>query len=745
MLLTLHHKGKKRSKNMVKEKLAKTENTPKKIIRLIVNLGKDVPVIKNRRELGFYLKPIFIISDYMTDKDVYKNFTLKLRNLLKGCFHIRECREFKVRFKFYKEDKETYELELRHFYVNTILWYPYVELNEFRVMNGSLIADFKKNTNMDDYINVAIQILRDYHIKNTKINMMVSEVLYNLRMISSDFSLLLGVSISLGSIMDVYETNPVVRNLMESTYSVEEKPNEIENRLNQNEEILIDEYKKYDNNSISIMLRAGSGIKTKQLREFMIAIGLKPTISGETIPIPISNSIIKGGLNSPAYLYIGGLGSRKSMVMNKLVMGKAGYFCKLVIMLVGTLRCSKTVVDCGTTHLVTYFVTNKKVLKKLNGKYYKLKDSDDLRVIDASKDTFLIGKKIKVRSAATCACKGNEVCSRCIGKTVNINSDILNGYSIYETEEVTKVINQNILSTKHLLSTKTIDIEFNPEFDKFFKIIAGEINPVIRNNKAVPNIDDYAIYIDPKNIVKLNEQDYDSLFNTLIYNGKFTIVNIVNPKEKPIEIHTLEEKEIFITEVALDLMKKRKGYIYFKDLDDETKLFEMQYINNELTKPLYDFMDLINKENKDKIEMTIDNISQKLVDLLVESDINAGVVATEIILNRLIRSEEDIYKRPNFRKKKLEPYQIITVKKALMKNPSPIIGVSFESIQRQFLSSDLYEKRNAPSYMDVLFKEKVDMSNVKNYFKMSMKNRKEKRMEREAQLIKERRMQKVNL
>ena len=65
---------------MVKEKLAKTENTPKKIIRLIVNLGKDVPVIKNRRELGFYLKPIFIISDYMTDKDVYKNFTLKLRN-----------------------------------------------------------------------------------------------------------------------------------------------------------------------------------------------------------------------------------------------------------------------------------------------------------------------------------------------------------------------------------------------------------------------------------------------------------------------------------------------------------------------------------------------------------------------------------------------------------------------------------------------------------------------------------------
>lgn len=59
--------------------------------------------------------------------------------------------------------------------------------------------------------------------------------------------------------------------------------------------------------------------------------------------------------------------------------------------------------------------------------------------------------------------------------------------------------------------------------------------------------------------------------------------------------------------------------------------------------------------------------------------------------------------------------------------------------------SDLYEKRNAPSYMDVLFKEKVDTSNIKEYFKVSTRNRRKRREEREAQLLKERKMEKNNL
>ena len=46
--------------------------------------------------------------------------------------------------------------------------------------------------------------------------------------------------------------------------------------------------------------------------------------------------------------------------------------------------------------------------------------------------------------------------------------------------------------------------------------------------------------------------------------------------------------------------------------------------------------------------MSSDDISQKLLELLIYSNINAGVVSIEIILNRLIRKENDIYERPDF-------------------------------------------------------------------------------------------------
>ena len=65
-----------------------------------------------------------------------------------------------------------------------------------------------------------------------------------------------------------------------------------------------------------------------------------------------------------------------------------------------------------------------------------------------------------------------------------------------------------------LLTTNSEVIEFNPEFYKFFTILGGEINPVINNNTTVKHLENYAIYINPEDIVKMEEQDYDS-FNNL--------------------------------------------------------------------------------------------------------------------------------------------------------------------------------------------------------------------------------------
>ena len=128
-----------------------------------------------------------------------------------------------------------------------------------------------------------------------------------------------------------------------------------------------------------------------------------------------------------------------------------------------------------------------------------------------------------------------------------------------------------------------------------------------------------------------------------------------------------------------------------------------------------DLMDLLNKQRTDEINETIDSISNKFLDLLIESGIAANVVAAELITNRLIRSEERIYERPDFSKEELEPYSIFTVSRALEKNASPLIGLSFQNIKRQLLSDELFEERTAPSFIDPFYFTEIPTNNLKKY------------------------------
>jgi hypothetical protein len=284
-----------------------------------------------------------------------------------------------------------------------------------------------------------------------------------------------------------------------------------------------------------------------------------------------------------------------------------------------------------------------------------------------------------------------------------------------------KVVNQNILSAKHLLNTNSEKIEFNSDFYKFFTITGGEIYPVIEGNEAIPNIEDYAIYIDPDDISKVEEMDEDSLYNTQISNGRFYIRNIVDSEEPDIVIQAENEKEIFITEDVSVMLKSGNNLIRFDELDNDEKLFEVVIMNNELTKPLYDIMNLINRQNKDNVEYDINSICNEFLRLIIEAKIGAGVIATELIINRLIRSSTNIFERPDFSKDVVEPYEILTVSKALEKNPSPMIGLSFQNLKRQILSNELFEERDEPSYMDAYFKTEIPTENLVKYAKYADK------------------------
>lgn len=667
---------------------------------------REVPEISNTEELSQYLKPLYIIDNVLKSAEDYNYFQECTYNIIKGCFEHKECREYPVKFKFYATDKKTHTIEFRHFIVNMFAWSPFVNLYGIPgILDESFIIDgYNDIPHLTNYINEKIiLVLREYGIKNIIINRSVSEVLYNLRRISTDFSSILNLNISMKSFLDLYAGNSRIREIMETNFGLDKQPNEIEKEMTDlmNEEINI--VKGLKDNPIGVILRAGTGIKHKQFAEYTIAMSMKPDLSGVTIPIPISSSTLIGGLNKPSYHYIDAIGARKSLIMNKKVMGTAGYFGKVVLLLARTLSLSKTVSDCNTKHLLPITIENQKMLHKYNGRYYRLDEHKGTTLlINSKRDTHLIGKTIYLRSPITCACENeNEICHKCFGTTSLLNFDIADGVTGFEVEEVTKVVNQMILSTKHLLTTISEKIEFNDEFYKFFSITAGEVNPILANEN-VENLDDWAIWIDPNDIEKSDEMDDDSFFNTFI-NGKFYVYNLVTKEYK--EISSNGEREMYLTEECLELMKKGKGFIKFKDMDESTSLFELVIMNNELTKPLYSLIDLLNKSKKDKISMTYAEMAQEFTNLLLQAGIDAMAISGEIIINRLIREDPDeTFGRPDFSRRDIGPYQIYTVLKALEYNKSPLIGLSSQNIKRQLTSDDIVTKKNGTSYIDSLFK-----------------------------------------
>lgn len=685
------------------------------------DLVTDVPVIHNREELAQWLRPLYIIDDILVDDDIYNNMRSCILNLVRGSFTIRACREYPIKFKFNKKDKEEYQLELRDFLINLILFEPFIELYGLNVLDKSYIFDCKTGIpNIENYINNKIILtLKDYQVKNTYLNIRISNVIYNLRMISVDFSQILGLNFNIFTFADMYSSNTEIRDIMETKFDESLQPYEIEAQLKelQNREMQI--YKDLPDNELGAILRSATGVKPKQFTEFTIAGGLKPTIDGYTIPEVIQNSILIGGLDRPSYFYIDAGGANKSLIMNKRVMGSAGYFGKLVSLLTRTLSMDTEISDCGNPHLIEIELKTNTHLKRCDGKYFKVnKDDIDYSVLNYEKHKHLVGKKIYIRSAITCGL-GNHVCAKCIGIQALTNADIANGVSTFYSEEVTKVVEQNILSTKHLLETFSEIIKFNDNFYKFFTLIGGEIMPVLQVEDEDKDIDDYAIYINPDDINKVDEYEDDSLFNNFLPDAKFVIRNINNPKEEDIPIE-LEDKELFISKDVMKDIYKNNGYIYFSELNEDMKLFEINIQNKELTKPLYNLMDLINKK-KDNDNETIDSMLQQFLDLMVTAKISASIVAGEVIINRLIKDVNDPYVRPDFSQEIMPKYQIKTVKNALTKNKSPLIGLSSENLKKQLLDDELYTTRYEESYVDPLFKETISMKRLKGYSKLVRK------------------------
>jgi hypothetical protein len=530
-------------------------------------------------------------------------------------------------------------------------------------------------------------------------NKVIHDMIFNLLRIPTDFNILLALSINTETFIDLANRNPRFAEIIRTKIDENMQPSEIEDYLNtlMHEEINILANDPGDN-LLKPILRSGSGIKDKQLTEFSINGGLKPDLDGNTIPVPINSNFIVGGLSNVTNYYIDSLGGRKSVIMNKTVMGRSGHFARMVMLLSSGIKLRHDEEACNTIHPIKLEVKTKEHLLRLRGRYYKRLAEREYHVL-TGKETELIGQQIYVKSPATCASK-HGICKQCYGELYHTNKDITIG--AYAGARITEPVSQNVLSSKHLLTTISENIKFNEEFYKFFTFSANEVLLNTLNDEI--DLNDYSLLIIGKNIQTIDEFDESD------YNKFINLFSVRNKKTgEIIQMTESSLKDLYIGPDIIEIMNKikhPKDYyeIDFSKIDDDARIFVLEIENNELTKPLYSIMRLLNNSKHEDCE-TVDDMCQKMLDLLIESNISADSVHGEVLVHPLLRSTEDILERPKFGRYGDEAdYQLLTVEAALEKHPSVLISLSFQALGKQLVNPLTFRKKEA-SFVDSFYRE----------------------------------------
>ena len=145
-----------------------------------------------------------------------------------------------------------------------------------------------------------------------------------------------------------------------------------------------------------------------------------------------------------------------------------------------------------------------------------------------------------------------------------------------------------------------------------------------------------------------------------------------------------------------------------------TTLFKIIIMNNELTKPLYSLMNLLNNsKSTSNGTITYHEMAQKFTELLLDAGIKATALSGELIINRLIRNDPDVdYDRPDFSKEDIGKYKIVNVLNAIEYNKSPLLGLAGQNLKRQLLSDALVTTKDSPSYIDAYFKKTTSTENL---------------------------------
>jgi len=722
------------------------------VIDDIINKGKELG--EERHDPDYYM-------------EYYQDFYMKMVVMELHGFEHKEFREFPVYFKFHNDPGEPLKhLEFRYFVLNLAFWYPLVTADPSKLsdehivtrdmgyhMNAKFIADY-----MNKYYAKPYARKIDYRRRSETF----ADVNFLLNKIPLKFNQFIGLSINIEELRDMAKRMPGFKEGLYVKLDETKQPAEQEAQKKAYDKAQID---RTEHDEVLTTYRAMVGshsAKVAQLSEFVSIIGGKPDENGKTIATPINNNYVTGNLGSIPKYYINNISGRKAAVTNHEFMGPGGYVLILVALLSAQVKLSKTVTDCHSANPIPILIQSDDHLYHLDGRRYRFNQSDSYKIIDYDTDKDLIGQWVWLRSPVTC-CAPDGVCKECYGELYHTNKDLYSAGCYAAFTEFNPIV-QGLLSAKHFQGTSSKMINFGPEFDKYLIIATTDImlNPNLEDMELYSIVilmddlesSDYASDDDDieknkkfggnnkKKKKRNNDEDFDDFdgefgsssddegeYRLNYYVPKFYVVkNLHSKKKEYVEITEFIDpntKELYMhedflkrmSEGALDLFDGRQYlYLDFGDISFEEFIFMVDVKNNELTAPMKKIQALIHNQNHAGAT-TYEEMVQMMLDLTIESKIDAASVHGEMIIRQLVRRPMNQQLRPDFSRIVMpEDYVLLSVLVALKQNPSFTVSMSASYLKYQLVQLTSTFDKYESSDFDWWYRRNIELDENMIYY-----------------------------
>lgn len=671
--------------------------------------------------------------------DTYLSHSNGIYNILKDGIETDYVHHLFISLKF---DDCVLDLNIFDYYINLLLWRLFISAHQPIEPKHILL---KKETTADtvkEYIDTYFIEPNVIKMSNKFMNNVIADTLFSFHSLNI-FSQYLADTLCMEDTIDLAMKCPEFDALLHDQL-VNKVPLEkikdvgLEN-TNKGIEFIknADKYLGYDH-CLKYAFMAKEGINIRQFKEEAFNIGTKPDGQGGVFHEPIDSSYEMGALGidpvtgNPCNLmaqFIDSSSSRFAQIISKKNVGDSGKFARILgLNNADTFLHPDPNYDCHTRAFLEITIKDKKTLKRFNNRYYRF-DPDGIEYKLSEKDEWIIGRKLYMRSPTTCwsHAHGRGICYKCYGDLAYINSNINVGK--IAAEMIGSQYTQMRLSAKHLLESLIRVIKWYKDFYSYFELDSDEIR--LKNIDRKELMNSYML-IDLNEIQ--NENDDDEVIHNHQYfsNDRHSMedegpfysyyitgfkVQQANGEVVPIGSYPtkeFDEAKLYLSNDLMDLMNKiidKEGLmdddndstivsVPLSDLIDSTP-FYIKIENNDLGKNLDLFMALINKSPVTKT-YTRNTIIEALLENTAKGKIKIDAVHLEVLMANQIRSGHDILMMPDWSRGQDEPYELLTLDKALTNNPSVLVTLMYQKIARE-TANPLNFRKQAPSIYDPLF------------------------------------------